>query len=1284
MPKCKIKNLKYLKISLASAVEILSWSSGEIKNSETINYRTLKPEVAGLFCQRIFGPIKDFYCNCNNYKNSNVKNGVCKICNVIINKKELRRKNMGHITLEAPVFHIWFLKVMPSRLSLILNFKLSELEKIIYYEKYIIISSKIKNIPEGKLITEKEYYNYIVEYGNSLVMKTGAEAIELIIEKIDLIIERSKAKSILKKNKFKKIYQKNLERYNFINDLIKNNFNIKSFIIKILPVLPPDLRPIVKIKNDKFASSDLNELYRRVINRNNRLKKLNNIGAPEFVVKNEKKMLQESVDCLFDNGRKGKFFKNNTKKLFKSLSENIRGKKGRFRQNLLGKRVDYSGRSVIVVEPNINIDQCGLPLNIALELFRPFIYNYLVKNGFSLSINLAKEEVDNKTKIATYAVKKIIKKRPIILNRAPTLHRLGIQSFNAYIVKDFAIHIHPLVCVPFNADFDGDQMAVHIPLSKESVLESKKILLSSLNVFYPSNGNVSINPTQDIILGLYFLSNNCPSGNRPLLFSNESEILKYYFISNEKNREIIFKISQGKFIKTTIRRMFLYIIMPIKRIFIKFNKVLNKKDIYDMVDDVYNLTNKKILIKFITDLTKLGFDFATKSGISLSLSDFNININKKKKTNKIFKIFNYYNSKKNVISDLKIYKKKLALWNYFIYITNFKSMDKLKNLSKNTLNFIFSSGSKCSEQQINQLIGTKGLTLKHDGKIINMPIISNYYAGLNFMQYFVSTYGARKGLVDTSLKTANSGYLTRRLVDVTQDLVINLKDCYTKKYYRLILDRENINDYYGYCIFDNIYYKKNIILKKNSVLNKSNLNIILNYNINYINIRSPIFCSLNRGICSYCYGYDFSKKRIVDIGEAIGIIAAQSIGEPGTQLTMRTFHTGGVLYNTKKIFSSFVNCFGFVLFSHNSLINYVKNIIYFLNNSDIIILNLNGEIVLKNNFEAGIFFRIKKKFFPFYINKKIEVNLKRRVFYCESKNFDFKNIIFKNNFIYIKKKKMLSSIVFYKKLSVPFIKINIKKIIYFICIRNLSLINIKKKNNKKTISFFITDNKKNSSDITDSLKKISNLFENRHKSYGKTCCITGIKKIYKKRIMIYNCHNYIKNYIKVTNNFKSNCYLDNVILKGSKLNLKSCNFNEIINVVGLERFCFYFKKKIYSIYRQYGIEINKKHIEIILLKMIKNKIIKSFSNKNFKKKYYYKKFLMGITKSSLLSDSFISSASFQETIKILVQSSIVLKKDYLLGIKENVIIGRLIPAGTGFFSYDYNKSINKKKQKKKK
>ncbi|MGX7589258.1 DNA-directed RNA polymerase subunit beta' [Candidatus Vidania fulgoroideorum] len=1287
-----MKKINYIKISLASSKKITSWSSGEVKNSETMNYRTFKPEVDGLFCQRIFGTVRKNSCNCSRYREYNISNGVCIGCGVDVLDLTKRRTSMGYIKLISPIVHIWFFKSIPSKLSLILNMSLKNLEKIIYYYKYIVTDSEIPKIKERTLLEEKEYHSISLEYGNKVSIRIGADAIKRLLKKIDFKKEYDFMKKLLK-TKLINSYpnpDKVIDRFEIFKSIIKKKNKIKNIITKVIPVLPPDLRPIVKLDNEKYASSDLNELYRRVLNRNNRLKKLYNIGAPDFIVRNEKKMLQESVDCLFDNGRKERFLNSRNMPL-KSLSDNIKGKKGRFRNNLLGKRVDFSARSVIVVEPNMKINQCGIPAEIALELFKPFLYEYLVRKKYYLTINIAKEKVKEKSDLIMYCLNKIIHKRPIILNRAPTLHRLGVQAFYPYLVNDYAIHIHPLVCSAFNADFDGDQMAVHVPLTYESLTETKKILISSKNIFSPSNGEINIMPSQEILLGLYLMTKRDFKYNyiKTKIFSNFNQIDNHFFIYNNINENVFFKIKKGVFINSTIGRIFIYKILPCKSIFYKFNRTLLKSDVYEIINLVYKKTkSKKKLRKFIYDLTEIGFKYSTLSGISLSLTDFKLVKNKKKYINYFLKIYKYHGLRKSInkwngyFSKLnKIMFRKIS---YDKFIFNKK---KINFKGFNTVFSILCSGSKGTNSQLFQLNVMRGLMMNSIGKLINFPMYLNLREGLNVFQYFISTYGARKGLSDTSLKTANSGYLTRRLVDVAQDFVINKIDCKTKNYLNVLFDRNNFFDFFGKYLFDNVYnYDGKLIIKKNSVLNNNSFKILKDNGIFFLRIRSSIYCK-SKNSCSYCYGYDLSKKQIVNLGTAVGIIAAQSIGEPGTQLTMRTFHTGGASFFIFNKYIKKINFLCYLSFKKETNFFIYNYRIFFLNNFKCYLLNLDGKLLCNVKLNAGDYFD-----FQYYLTNRI--NIKKTLsdnkyfpFFFVFEKIEFYNFAFKKNFIFFKSNDSFNFKLFNIKKKVFVKTLFMNKINWFFFDKKTHIVyNILNKYYKsfKIKKFKYKLELKN---ITDSLKIISNLFESRKpKTKGFLSNFGGVLKIKRSNyFMKENCISVFKKRYHIKRiDFKSD---SSYFLKGERMNLGDLNLNSVISIIGIGNFFLYLSKKIQKIYNDYGININKKHFEIIIKKMISKVLIQNRKKSHFYNKEkvnrniminynlshiskcIYKNIVLGITKISLLSDSYISSASFQETTRILVNSSLICRKDYLLGLKENVMVGKLIPAGVGFFYY---------------
>ncbi|MGX7576411.1 DNA-directed RNA polymerase subunit beta' [Candidatus Vidania fulgoroideorum] len=1281
-------NFKKIGISLMTSKEILKLSNGEVKKSDTVNYRTLKPEKKGLFCQKIFGPYKKNCCNCTEYKKKNLLNDKCKKCGVRVNNLYLKRINIGHIKLQCEVFHIFLISTIPYYLSLILDYKKLTVEKIIYFDIYFVIESNIKEIKKNTFISSNYYFKMFNKISGMCTVKSGCEAIKILLERIDYEKEFISLKKELP-SFYKKGMKRKIERFKLIKNFLKKNIRMEDYLISILPVLPCGLRPIVKV-NDKFISSDINELYSLVLNRNERLRKVKRIEAPEFVLKTEKKLLQESVDCLFENGKKETFYKRNTKTPLKSISDNLKGKRGIFRNNLLGKRVDYSARSVIVVEPNIKLDYCGIPIEIAVELFRPFIYRELLKRYYCNNVIQAKENVDKFNKYTLKCLKKIIKNKYIILNRAPTLHRLSVQSFKIILVKDRAIHIHPLVCTSFNADFDGDQMGVHIPISKESLYETKILLKSTRNIISPANGNITILPTQDVILGINYLTdNNYLIKDHIEYFDNVNEVLNYYFIKNEKNYCIYFKLKSGVFIKTSCRRILFFSILPEKNMYFKYNKTLYKKDIYDIIYYVYNKYDKKFFFKFIYKILELGFYYATKSGISISSNDLKY-LNK----DEFKEIIN------DIMNKLKILRRSLGYSNTFLNIekkifSNFydkinneminficseKIINKNNKIFKGNLNSfskIYISGSKGSEYQINQISGVRGFMMKTDGTPINTPVLSNFYIGLNTEQYFLSSHGARKGLSDTSLKTANSGYLTRRLVDVSHDLVIKNFDCKTSKYSRIFFNKKNYIEYLGYYTHSDIFNKNKILLKKNSILNDKNFSIILDNKINYLNIRTPVFCALKRGICSLCYGIDFSKNSLVNSGQSVGIIAAQSIGEPGTQLTMRTFHTGGVYITKKKsnIYKFNKYCF-LVNNTYNMLLDSNKNC-QTNNDCSVNLVDLSGKLLYKGNIKPGIRYNnlhclkfSKIKFLKKNVNKKNVLNIK---------NVNIEFINFNNNYKFIKKKKNFFFYINYNKVSeMPYIifEKNNEKVSCFLY--NNYVLKIKNNNFLYNIKIYYYKYSSYHRDINDSLLEVSNLFENRiNSNYNSIQYYDGVAKFNRRGLFINN--DFLKKKYKINTN--SPFYLGKKLLinKGVIISNNQYNLNKFLELVGINNFTKHFVKELNKIYGYHNIKISRKHYEVIIRKMISYvKITKKNDSKYYqnqiikvinynKKNSLYKRNILGITKVSLDSDSFISSSSFQDTVKILLRASIFNKIDKLRGLKENVIIGKFIPAGTGIF-----------------
>lgn len=1283
--------INYISIKPLTDEDVLKISCGEVKKSETMSYRNLEPEPDGLFCQKIFGPLVDYTCACRKKTKKKKVEKKCSVCGVSYIKSSSRRERFGHISLNCPLIHIWFLKSLPSKLGLILNLNSKKLSDIIYFKKYVVIFSKIKSIKKMQLLSESDYLDLPFKYVNNIDVLTGAEAIEYLLAFFSIDKELKKIKKKLKT----KFTNKNFLRLKFLLRFKKNNFNVRNLIIRNIPVIPADLRPLVNIGKNKFISSDLNELYKRIIISNNRLKKLYSIKAPEFVITSEKKILQNSLDSLFDNKKNSKFNKNYRNVTLKSLSENLKGKRGRFRFNLLGKRVDFSGRSVIVVDPKIKFGFCGIPYNMAIELFKPFILGFLKKERASIDIRFSLNIIFKKKKKIKKILNKIVKKYTVILNRAPTLHRLNIQSFYAKIIDEKAIKIHPLICSAYNADFDGDQMSVHIPLSPESIIESKKILFSKKNFISPSSGNISIPLTQESSLGIYLLTKRKIDKLKKIkFFSSFSNVVCYSYTIDDLSEEIYVRFN-NIYINTTVGRVLVFNLIPDKSMFLKYNKVLDKKLINKITYKVYLKYGTKIAQKTIIKLMDIGFKYVTQSGISISSSDIRV-CNKKKKIVSIYKNFFENNIVNN--SNLSHVEKKsisIDLWRNLCLKINLmvKKKNKYKKCffydrnyivrSNSNLYDIVKSGSKGTESQMYQINGMRGLVTVDGIKIINFPIISNLKEGMNSYEYFVSTYGARKGLIDTSLKTADSGYLTRRLVDVSQDLVINSVNCFSKK--GIILNNKNIlcSKYVGRCLARNFYSKNGkLILKAGSLINHEFIKKFKKIG-GYIVVRSPVFCKSKFGLCSFCYGTDIISSNLISLGESAGVIAAQSIGEPGTQLTMRTFHTGGIITNFLKKKKKIIKNKGFIKFSSNLRIIKYKGKTFSANHGIIYLLSISGKILLK------------KKIFPFcdiskYKNNRFsnsEINsstLRNEEGFNISKSFisGFYNIENLSKCLY--KEYVYSNFSIIKFDYIPikkkvYIYIKNKKKSYIVNINKNDLVVLYKNKFIKKGYILKVNNyeKKNYFDITNSLIKISNIFENRDTNFNK--------KYYRRNFVVLNekFKNFFSNWNRKGNIILNKGYKNSfspfnkkIILKGHCK--KICSSSQFLQIFGIEKFVKHFTYNVYKVYNEHNINLDFKHIEVILSRMLTYAIVLRSNNKNYlgkkicirNKKNYKRSFFIniieGITSVSLKSRSFISSASFQNTIKVLLESAFKFKKDNLRGIKENVIIGKRIPAGTGF------------------
>ncbi len=1330
-------NFDQIKISVSSPEQIRSWSFGEIKKPETINYRTFKPEREGLFCARIFGPTKDYECLCGKYKRMKFKGITCEKCGVEVTLSKVRRERMAHIELAAPVAHIWFLKSLPSRIGLALDITLKNLEKVLYFESHIVIDPLLSGLTPNQLLTDEELEEAIDQFGeDSFKHGIGAEAVQEILSKIDLaseiekLIEESEATS--SETKKKKI----LKRMKVMEGFKNSNIKPEWMVLKVLPVIPPELRPLVPLEGGRFATSDLNDLYRRVINRNNRLKRLLDLRAPDIIVRNEKRMLQESVDALFDNGRRGRVITSTNKRPLKSLSEMLKGKQGRFRQNLLGKRVDYSGRSVIVVGPELKLHQCGLPKKMALELFKPFIYNKLESYGFASTLKSARKMVESERPEVWDILDEVIREHPILLNRAPTLHRLGIQAFEPILIEGKAIQLHPLVCTAFNADFDGDQMAVHIPLSLEAQLEARVLMMSTNNILSPSSGKPIIVPSQDIVLGIYYLS----------LINEKEEAKKYYshvgeveFALENKTIELhtpilyrtkTYNLEKDSFeykkYTTSAGRVILFKTVPDNKNlpFDVINKVLTKKDISNLLDNVYRFTGQKATCIFVDQIMNVGFKYAAKAGISFGKDDLVIPEEKNVLIQDTQKLVNSLENQyqEGLITEREKYNKVVGLWST---CTDKVAKAMMKTVSSNTdsqINSVYimaDSGARGSEAQLKQLAGMRGLMARPSGEIIENPITSNFKDGLTVLEYFNSTHGARKGLADTALKTASSGYLTRRLVDVAQDLTITCKDCnccggltvdtiYESGEVSIPLTER----VFGRYLADDVKNKKGeVIIKNDSYISHEEVELLEKENITSVRIKSPITCGTTHGICAKSYGRDLAKGVPVNTGEAVGIIAAQSIGEPGTQLTMRTFHVGGVASSSAEKSNFESPSDGKVKIKNlRSVVNGSGNEIIINRTTELEIFDNNKTLVSSFRAPYGSTLLVKNgadiklnslllEWDPYTVPIVAE----------ETGKLDFSDLVEGVSFIEkfdettgISSKVIIDWKSFQGKQDLKPQLLITDKDGKPIKSKNSStydlsvgiVLNIEK-GKEVTAGDVIARIPRASSktkDITGGLPRVADIFESRKpKNPAVLAEISGTiefgKDIKSKRRIIINPEKGEPVEFLIPKGTYIYFNEGDKVNKGDMIVDGTPAPTDILNILGIEALAEYMVREVQKVYRLQGVLIDDKHIECITRQMLqkvevidagdsqylvgdikdKTEVIEknNLLKKEGKKEVNYKMMILGITKASLQTNSFISAASFQETTRVLTEAAINGKVDKLTGLKENVIVGKLIPAGTG-------------------
>src|SRR3989339_28776 len=1314
-------NFDAITIKIASPQVIRSWSKGEVKKAETINYRTFKPEKGGLFCEKIFGPIKDWECNCGKYKGIKFKGITCDRCGVTIDRSSVRRERMGHIELASPVTHIWFFKAVPSRLSALLGLGLRELERIIYYEEYVVIDPQETPLKKKELLPEEKYQACLEKYGAKFKAKIGAEAIRDLLKEIDLSGLCSKMRKDLEKSEDTPSTRKTLKMLKLIED-IKNSGNRPEWmILESLPVIPPDLRPLVPLDGGRFATSDLNDLYRRVINRNNRLRKLIELNAPEIIIRNEKRMLQEAVDALLDNGRHGRPVLGANNRPLKSLSDMLKGKQGRFRQNLLGKRVDYSGRSVIVVGPELKMNECGLPKQMALELFEPFIIKKLREKGFVHSIKGAKRMVE-RAKIEVWDIlDEVIKDHPVMLNRAPTLHRLSIQAFQPDLIEGKAIKIHPLVCTAFNADFDGDQMAVHVPLSLEAQAETKLLMLSVNNVFSPADGRPILSPTQDIVLGCCYLTKEKPHAKgEGKIFSSRDEVLTAHSDNAvDLNARIKVRISsvfdlaqtqlieEKQIIETTVGRVIFNDTLPGGFGFV--NLEMNKSRIGQVVADCYKRFGHMETIKLLDRLKALGFEYATLGGMSISIDDLKVPQAKgeilKEVMQEVAKVDGQY--RKGIITDGERYNKVIDIWTHTtdrISELLFKEMEPF-----NPIIMMADSGARGSRLQIRQLAGMRGLMAKPSGEIIENPITANFREGLTVLEYFISTHGARKGLADTALKTADAGYLTRRLVDVAQEVIITEEDCGTLNGITIssIIEGDEVvvslkDRIAGRVALDNVVdiITDQIMVEAGSEITEEKADMIEQLGIEKIRIRSVLTCETERGVCSKCYGRSLATGKLAEIGEAVGVIAAQSIGEPGTQLTMRTFHIGGTASRVVEQSSIKSKNKGIVKYHNLRVVEREKEFIVLNRNGAVSVNNEQGRELERYSVPQGAFISIAEgkevnkgevfvRWDPY--TSPILTEVKGRVkFEDMGEGKTMREEL--NPVTGVTERVVVEHKTEYHP---QIIILNSKDEVLGIYPLPIGAHIMVKDGETAEAGELVAKIPRVSGktrDITGGLPRVAELFEARRpKDPAVISEIDGFVEFSEskknQREIVVRSSTGMKREYAIPHGKHPNVYKGDRVNAGQQLTDGPVVLQDILRVSGDKVLQEYLVNEIQEVYRLQGVRINDKHIEVIIRQMLKKVRIEDAGDTNFLSGQHIDKIkflrensrvakkgaksasatplLLGITKASLTTESFISAASFQETTRVLTEAAASGKKDDLLGLKENVIVGHLIPAGTG-------------------
>jgi len=1370
-PGAQLDDFDAIRIGLASPEKIRSWSFGEVKKPETINYRTFKPERDGLFCAKIFGPVKDYECLCGKYKRLKHRGVVCEKCGVEVTLAKVRRERMGHIELASPTAHIWFLKSLPSRIGLLLDMTLRDIERILYFEAFVVIDPGMTPLERGQLLTDEGYLDAVEQYGDEFDARMGAEAVFHLLKSLDLQEEASTLREEMDGTNSESKIKRLSKRLKLVESFLESGNKPEWMVMTVLPVLPPDLRPLVPLDGGRFATSDLNDLYRRVINRNNRLRRLLELSAPDIIVRNEKRMLQEAVDALLDNGRRGRAITGTNKRPLKSLADMIKGKQGRFRQNLLGKRVDYSGRSVIVVGPTLRLHQCGLPKRMALELFKPFIFSKLQRLGLATTIKAAKKLVERETPEVWDILEDVIREHPVMLNRAPTLHRLGIQAFEPVLIEGKAIQLHPLVCPAFNADFDGDQMAVHVPLSLEAQLEARALMMATNNVLSPASGEPIIGASQDIVLGLYYMTLSLV--NRPgegMCFSDltelhrayESRVVNLHARVTVRIREVIVddlgnRTEEVRRVETTVGRALLYDIVPEGLPFSLVDRDMTKKAISEMIDQCYRRLGLKATVIFADQIMYLGFHMSTRAAVSIGMEDMVIPGEKERilheAETEVKDIEDQYAS--GLVTNGERYNKVVDIWSRTNDEVARAMMEKLgketqtdrdgntvEQKSTNSIFMMADSGARGSPAQIRQLAGMRGLMAKPDGSIIETPITANFREGLNVLQYFISSHGARKGLADTALKTANSGYLTRRLVDVSQDLVVTEADCGTHRGLRMtpLIEGGDVVEALGERVLGRVVAQdvvqpgsRETLVDAGTLLDERLVEQLETEGVDEVWVRSPITCETRHGVCSACYGRDLARGHQVNVGESVGVIAAQSIGEPGTQLTMRTFHIGGAASRAASVSNVQVKAAGSVrLHNLKTVQHHSGNLVAVSRSGEITVMDEAGRererykvpygatIAVAENeaVEAGqivanwdphthpIITEVKGrlKFFDFVegvtVNREVdEVTGLTSLVVTDPKSRgtgEHRRNVEHNG-------KQTEERIAYKDLR-PMIKLvdedgNDLNLAgtdipahYYLPAGAIVSVDDNAEVDVGDVIARIPQESSKTRDITGGLPRVADLFEARKpKEPAILAEVSGTVSFGKdtkgkQRLVITTPDG--EHYEELIPKWRNVTVFEGEhVEKGEVIADGEPNPHDILRLLGVTELAAYMVKEIQDVYRLQGVKINDKHIEVISRQMLRKVEIRDAGDTRYlrgeqadwgrvveenerlieqgKEAARFEPQLLGITKASLATDSFISAASFQETTRVLTDAATRGARDDLRGLKENVIVGRLIPAGTG-------------------